>query len=219
MPTTGWRRKSCAALAGGGQTIALFNVDGTYYAIAATCCHRGASVAQGAKARSHLPPGLPGSRDTRERPSASLPTCPGEPSGSLLGSPRRGAVILLASQDDPIWFSHRAKSPSGHFLQPSLPYPLKQLGQPLRPPNQVRVGVRLGGPLKKVPRPLHQLCVRHGRDCIGVSPHLLLQNLQAASQPHESQPPGRPSILRCLTATAMFRFLFPGIPILSRVSC
>jgi nitrite reductase/ring-hydroxylating ferredoxin subunit len=31
----------------GGKTIALFNLDGTYYAIGDTCSHRGASLAEG----------------------------------------------------------------------------------------------------------------------------------------------------------------------------
>src|SRR2546426_878335 len=31
----------------GGQRIALFNVEGTYYAIADTCTHRGGSLSQG----------------------------------------------------------------------------------------------------------------------------------------------------------------------------
>lgn len=30
-----------------GQSIAIFNVDGTYYAIADTCLHMGASLGQG----------------------------------------------------------------------------------------------------------------------------------------------------------------------------
>jgi nitrite reductase/ring-hydroxylating ferredoxin subunit len=37
----------CMAVQAGGQTIALFNVGGTFYAIGDTCTHRGGPLSEG----------------------------------------------------------------------------------------------------------------------------------------------------------------------------
>ena len=38
---------SCKGVDVSGQQIALFNIDGTYYAIGGTCTHRGGSLSEG----------------------------------------------------------------------------------------------------------------------------------------------------------------------------
>ena len=37
----------CTEAAVGGKAVAIFNVDGTFYAIANTCLHRGGPLGQG----------------------------------------------------------------------------------------------------------------------------------------------------------------------------
>ena len=37
----------CISVDVGGQSVALFNVEGNYYAIGGTCTHRGAPLADG----------------------------------------------------------------------------------------------------------------------------------------------------------------------------
>ena len=43
-----WRCGENTAVEAGGQKVALFNVDGNYYAVADTCTHRGGPLSEGA---------------------------------------------------------------------------------------------------------------------------------------------------------------------------
>lgn len=69
---------SCKGVEAGGQQIALFNIDGTFFAIGDTCTHRGGSLSNGTVEGSTVACPLHGAEFDVKTGKNMTPPAPGE---------------------------------------------------------------------------------------------------------------------------------------------